>query len=153
MREVLATSKRVPPWWWTNLAVQALLLGLWAWRLAQGERGAAVVLTVGFALVVVLGVLGGLVDRSSALVLTDEALVVERPWRPRRIPRAEIRAVDGDVHGRPGWSDAVVLTVGHRTVKLGGFDAHPRVLIPRLQEWAGVGGTPAGDPDEVTPRP
>ncbi|WP_187365111.1 hypothetical protein [Cellulosimicrobium cellulans] len=45
--------------------------------------------------------------------------------------------MDGTVHGRPSWSESVVITVAGRgrPVRFGGFDVH--ALIARLQEWVG----------------
>ncbi len=141
MREVLGRTRRpATPVFWINAGLQSALLAMWAWRVLQGERGIAVLLTALFALSAGLTLAVLLSDLSSTLVLTDDALVVERRLglRPRVIRRAEIRAVDGSVPGRPRWSEVLVLTVGERTVKLGGFDTPVHELIPRIRDWAGV---------------
>lgn len=153
MREVVTTTKRVGRWLWALVVVQAVQAVMYGVRVASGERGAAVLLLVMTTTVVVGGVVILLVDVRATLVLTDDALLLERRWRPLRIRRDAILAVDGNVHGRPSWSEAVVLTVHgrDRPVRLGNFEVHARVLIPRLQDWAGVGDTPAapvaGTPD------
>ncbi|WP_217616600.1 hypothetical protein [Cellulomonas sp. GbtcB1] len=105
-------------------------------------------------LLIVMAVVLAVVDLRAALVLTDDALLLERRWRPLRVPREAVRAVDGNIHGRPSWSESVVVTVAgrDRPIRLGGFDVHARVLIPRLQEWAGVGDAVPGPEDVAPPR-
>lgn len=152
MREVVARTRRPGPWvwvwvwvWvWAVVAGQAFLLASWLPRLGGPERGLALAFVCASGLVIAIGVALAVVDLRATLLLTDDALLVERRWRPLRIPRAAVRAVDGNIHGRPSWSESVVLTVAgrDRPMRLGGFDVHARVLIPRLQDSAGVGATP-----------
>jgi hypothetical protein len=147
VREVLARTQRPSRLLWVNAGAPTLLLAVWVPRVLGGERGVAVVLVVLAAVSLTAAVATMLVDARAALVLTDDELVVERRLglRPRRVARLAVRAVDGNVHGRPSWSDTVVITVRDgdrdRLFRLGGFDVHARVLVPRIQEWAGVGDT------------
>lgn len=151
MREVLSRTKRPSPVvFWLNVGLQSILLGAWGWRVVQGERGIAVLLTIAFAVSVTLLLTVLLADLRSALVLTDDALLVERPLglRPRVFARAGIRAVDVEAAGRRGRYELLVLSAAGRTVRLGGFDVPARALLPRLRDWAGAAGTPDG----VAPR-
>ncbi|WP_203669635.1 hypothetical protein [Cellulomonas pakistanensis] len=144
----MATTKRPGAWSWSIVISQALLLALWLRRLGGEEHRLAIVMVSASGVLVVSALVLALVDLRASLVLTDDALLLERRWRPLRIPRDAVLAVDGNVHGRPSWSEAVVVTVRgrDRPVRLGNFEVHARVLIPRLQEWAGVGDTvPAAD--------
>ncbi|MBW0255469.1 hypothetical protein [Cellulomonas sp. PS-H5] len=104
-------------------------------------------------LLIVMAVVLALTDLRATLVLTDDALLLERRWRPLRVPREAVLAVDGNIHGRPSWSESVVVTVAgrDRPVRLGGFEVHARVLIPRLQEWSGVGDTAPASEDSASP--
>jgi hypothetical protein len=141
---------------WVVPSAAALQVVMYGWRVAHGERDAALVMLVLSVLLVAAGMLVVLTQPRTALVLTEDALLLERRWRPVRVPRADVLAVDGSIRGRPSWSEYAVLTVRDdagppgavRTVRVGvGLDVHARVLIPRLQEWAGVGAPP----DEVPP--
>lgn len=152
MHDVIART--VPPGrrvWWTVVA-QGLVLAFWVPRLGREEGGLAVLMVGASGLLVASGVVLALTDLRTALVLTDDALLLERRWRPLRIPRDAVRAVDGNIPGRPSWSEAVVITVDgrDRPMRLGPFDVHARVLIPPLQEWAGVEDAVA-DGRETTP--
>lgn len=143
MREVVARTARPGRWLWAGAAGQALLLASWVPRLGGEDHGLAVVFVCLSGLLLVMAVVLAVTDLRATLVLTDDALLLERRWRPLRVPREAVLAVDGNIHGRPSWSESVVVTVAgrDRPVRLGGFEVHARVLIPRLQEWAGVGDT------------
>lgn len=148
MREVVGSSRGVGVglWAWGLIASPALQLALWGFRVVRGERGGfPVAMLVLSGALLVLGVVLLGVERGATLVLTDEALLLERRWRPLEIRRDAIRAVDGDVPGRPAWSETVVVTLDDRTVRLGGFVERPRELVPRLQVWAGLGDAPEGE--------
>ncbi len=144
MPEVIARATRPPRWMWTNLVIQAALAGLWTWRFLQDGETVAGGLAAGFVL---LALLGGVLIASTppaALVLTDEALLVQRRWRPRRVARSSVRAVHGNVPGRPTWSESVVIETDSGPVHLGGLDLGVPAMIDRLQAWARVGEQPAG---------
>jgi hypothetical protein len=153
MREVVARTARPGRWAWLVVVAQGLVLASWVPRLGGEERGLAVLFVCASGLLIVLAVVVAVVDLRATLVLTDDALLLERRWRALRIPREAVRAVDGDVHGRPSWSEAVVLTVAgrDRPVRLGGLDVPARVLIPRLQDWAGVGDAVPAPEDSASP--
>lgn len=153
MREVVTRTARPGRWAGLMVVAQGLVLASWVPRLAGEERGLAVLIMSGSGLVIVLAVVVVLVDLRATLVLTEDALLLERRWRPLRIARDAVRAVDGNIHGRPSWSEAVVLTVDgrDRPVRLGNFDVPARELIPRLQEWAGVGDTVPASEDSASP--
>lgn len=156
MREVLARTRRPPRWFWAVPIAQVPTLLLYAPRVVAGERGVPLLLLALSTVVVLAGVATMTIDQRGALVLTDDALRHERRWRPLRVDRGAVVAVDGSVPGRPDWSGHVVVTVsrpgGTRTVRLRNLDVHARQLIPRIQGWAGVGARPA-PPDDVTPAP
>jgi len=147
MHDVVARTRPPGRWAWLVVVAQGLVLASWLPRLGREEGGLAVLMVCLSGLLVVSGVILAVIDVRTALVLTDDALILERRWRPRRVRRDAVRAVGGDVHGRPSWSEAVVITVDgrDRPLRLGPFDVHARVLIPRLQEWAGVGDAMADD--------
>ncbi|NHT19708.1 hypothetical protein [Cellulomonas sp. IC4_254] len=153
MREVVTRTVRTGRWAGLMVVAQGLVLASWAPRLAGEERGLAVLMICVSSLLIVVAVVLVLVDLRATLVLTEDALLLERRWRPLRIDRAAVWAVDGNIHGRPSWSEAVVLTVDgrDRPVRLGNFDVPARVLIPRLQEWAGVGDTVPASEDSASP--
>lgn len=153
MREVVARTARPGRWVWLIVVAQGLALASWVPRLGGEERGLAVLFVCASALLIVMAVVVAVVDPRATLVLTDEALLVERRWRALRVARDAVQAVDGNIHGRPSWSESVVLTVAgrDRPVRLGGFEVHARVLIPRLQEWAGVGDTAPASEDSASP--
>jgi hypothetical protein len=153
MREVVARTARPGRWLWAGAAGQVLLLASWVPRLGGEERGLAAFFVSASGLLLVLWVVVAVVDLRATLVLTEDALLLERRWRPLRIPRDAVVSVDGNVHARPSWSESVVLTVAgrDRPVRLGGFEVPARVLIPRLQEWAGVGGTAPASEGSASP--
>jgi hypothetical protein len=153
MREVVTTTKGVPRWLWALVLVQAVQAVTYGVRVASGEGGEAILLLVMTSLVAVCGVVVLLVDLRATLVLTEDTLLVERRWRPLRVPREAVLAVDGDVRGRPSWSGSAVLTVRgrDRPVRLGNVEMHARVLVPRLQEWAGVGDTVPSSEGSASP--
>lgn len=153
MREVVARTQRPGRWAWLIVVAQGLTLASWVPRLGGEERGLAVPFIGASGLLIVMAVVLAVVDLRATLILTEDALLLERRWRPLRIPRDAVLAVDGNIHGRPSWSESVVLTVAgrDRPVRLGGFEVHARVLIPRLQEWAGVGDTVPASEDSATP--
>ncbi|WP_147795170.1 hypothetical protein [Cellulomonas sp. Y8] len=153
MREVVARTARPGRWLWAGSAGQALLLASWVPRLGGEDHGLAVVFVCLSGLLIVMAVVLAVTDLRATLVLTDDALLLERRWRPLRVPREAVLAVDGNIHGRPSWSESVVVTVAgrDRPVRLGGFEVHARVLIPRLQEWAGVGDTAPASEDSASP--
>ncbi|WP_431835745.1 hypothetical protein [Cellulomonas sp. Y8] len=150
----MARTPRPGRWVWLLVVSQGLVLASWLPRLGGEERGLAALLIGGSGVIIVMAVAQAVVDLRAALVLTDDALLLERRWRPLRVPREAVRAVDGNIHGRPSWSESVVVTVAgrDRPIRLGGFDVHARVLIPRLQEWAGVGDAVPGPEDVAPPR-
>ncbi|NKY38970.1 hypothetical protein [Cellulomonas septica] len=140
MEEVVARSPGPPRWLYVLVVVNGATAAYWAVRLAGGTRDAAVVLGAAGCLALAAA-LALLLDRLRArLVVTDDALRVERRWRPRTIARDEIRAVRGDVPDRPSWSQAVLVEVADgRVVHLSPLDASAGDVIVRLQRWAGVG--------------
>lgn len=153
MREVLARTARPGRWVWLIVVGQGFALASWLPRLGGEERGVALLFVCASGLLIVMAVVLALTDLRATLVLTDDALLLERRWRPLRVPREAVLAVDGNIHGRPSWSESVVVTVAgrDRPVRLGGFEVHARVLIPRLQEWAGVGDTARASEDSASP--
>ncbi len=154
MREVVARTQRPGRWVWLIAVAQAFALASWLPRLGGDEHRVAVLFVSASGLLIVMVVVVAVVDLRATLVLTDDALLLERRWRSLRVPRDAVLAVDGDVHGRPSWSESVVLAVAgrDRPVRFGGLDAPARVLIPRLQEWAGVGDTVTPDEDAAPRR-
>jgi hypothetical protein len=154
MREVVARTARPGRWVWLIVVAQGLALASWVPRLGGEERGLAVLFVCASALLIVMAVVVAAVDLRATLVLTDEALLAERRWRALRVARDGVLAVDGNIHGRPSWSESVVLTVAgrDRPVRLSGLDVHARVLIPRLQEWAEVGDTAPASEDSASPN-
>lgn len=154
MREVLGRTKRPSRWMWVLPVSQVPQVVIHGSEVLAGDRGVSLVILVLSTLTVVAGTALMTIDLSAGLVLTDDELVVERRRRPRRIPRADVVAVDGNIPGRPDWSESVVLTVREagtdREVRIGNLDTHARVLIPRLREWAGVGAEP-GPPGAAGP--
>ena len=143
--EVIARSPKKPLWLWAQIILQSLLLAYWANKLRNGDDGAAIVMTVGFSIVVILAVTSVFGYQRVALVLTDDAVMLRRRWRPIAIARTDIRAVRGDIPGRPSWSNSLVLQLDDdRTVTLPTFGQTGKTLVPKLQEWAGVGETPTG---------
>lgn len=151
MGEVVARAPRQTRQIWLTLGIQALLAVVWGVRfLTDGDRGAAV-LAGCFVVLVLVGLVLALAPPALTLTLTDEALVVTRRWRPLHVRRGDVRAVRGDVPNRPSWSGQVVVeTADGRAVRLPRFDVPPGVLIPRLQDWAGVGERPS--PEGPGPR-
>lgn len=124
------------------LVVNLMQLALWGPQLVR-DPDPLIGLLVAFLLVSAL-VVGAalLVARSVELVLDRDTLRLVRRWRPLVIPRTSVRAVRGSVPGRPSWSDAVLLDVDGRTVRLPTLEPSPAILVPRLQTWAGVGEAP-----------
>ncbi|RMI04783.1 hypothetical protein EBM89_17690 [Cellulomonas triticagri] len=151
MREVVGRTPPVPRWFWVVPVGQVPMLVGFGQRVVEGERGASVVVLVLGAITAVLGTVtaAGWVP-TTRVVLTDDTLRVERPWRPLRVDRSAVVAVDGNVPGRPSWSEAVVVTVREpgapdRAVRLPRLGTHARVLVPRLREWAGIGDAAPAD--------
>lgn len=152
--DVVARTRRPSRWLWLNVVVQGCLVVLSGWRVAtEGAEGFLVAMLAIWATAFALSLLSVLADLRASLVLGEDELRVERRLGlgPHRVPRRDVLAVDGDVHGRPAWSGSVAVTVRgrERPLRLGNFDVPVRDLVPLLQEWAGVGDTPA----EMTPRP
>ncbi len=151
MREVLATTGPTPRWLWGMAAVQAANFALWTVRLVRGDDDAVVVMAVTLAVAVAAATVALVGGRRVRLVLTDDALHVERRFRPVTVPRAAVRGVRGDVPDRPGWSQAVLVELDGRVVRLPAVDAPPSVLVPRLQAWARVGERARTDPGAAAP--
>jgi hypothetical protein len=143
VHEVIARAPRAPRWAWVGLALNALLCVHWAWRFAQdGETEAAVLLTL--VLIGTAGFVVALLSRPPATVtITDDALLIARLRGPQRIERSAVRAVHGDVPGRPTWSEFAIVETDAGPVRLAGLDVGVAVLVERLQDWAGVGEQPA----------
>jgi hypothetical protein len=158
VREELGRARPPSRWFWALPVGAATQTTGYGWRVLEGERGGAVLMLVLSSLLLATATATMLVSPRARLVLTDDALLLERRWRPLRVPRADVVDVDGDVRGRPDWSEYAVLTVRaadgtDRTVKVGaGLDVHARVLVPRLRAWAGVGDAPPAT-DQMTPGP
>lgn len=149
MPEVIARAPRAPRWAWVGLAVNGVLSALWAYRFARdGETGAAVLLVL--LVVATACATAGIATRPPATVtITHDELVIARLRGPQRVARSEIRAVHGDVAGRPTWSEQVVVETRAGAVRLAGLDVGVAALIDRLQAWAGVGEQPASERDEA----
>jgi hypothetical protein len=158
VREELGRALRPSRWFWALPVCAATQVAGYGARVLQGERGGPVLMLVLTALLLVVSTATMLASPRARLVLTDDALLLERRWRPLRVPRADVVDVDGNVRGRPDWSEYAVLTVRaadgtDRTVKVGaGLDVHARVLVPRLRAWAGVEDSPSVA-DRMTPGP
>ena len=84
------------------------------------------------------------------LVITDKAVTLRRRSRPMTIDRQDVVCVGGDVEGRPSWSHRVLIRTGDgRSIRLPELDRSPGLLVPVLQERAGVGERPvAGWPTD-----
>ncbi|HEY0216301.1 MAG TPA: hypothetical protein VGC57_07915 [Cellulomonas sp.] len=139
MSEVIARAVRPSRWIWTNLLVQALLASLWTRRFLDDGEVLAGVVAGAFVLLLLLGCTLVATTPRATVVLTDEVLLVQRRWRPRRVARSSVRAVHGDILGRPTWSETVVVETDTGAFRLGGFDIGTAALIERLQNWAQVG--------------
>ncbi|WP_258724864.1 hypothetical protein [Cellulomonas sp. NS3] len=145
MAEVLARAPARRGLLLALLAINVVQLALAVVRAVRDDDPTATLLAVLLAVLVgglAVGVL--LAARPAELVLTEDALVLRRRLRPLTVARASVRAVRGDVRGRPTWSHAVVLQLEDRTLRLPALEPGAGVLVPRLQSWAGVGE----DPDE-----
>lgn len=129
-----------------QVVLNVALAAMWTWRAVRTGETMAVVLAVAFVLLLAVWVVLGLRGPGTALVVTPEALHLRRRVRPLVIPRADVVAVRGDVDGRPSWSTRVVVETADRTVPLPELDRSPAVLVPRLQEWAGVDEHARADP-------
>ncbi|WP_129336546.1 hypothetical protein [Cellulomonas endophytica] len=107
-----------------------------------------VLLSVAF----VCGVALAASSRQSVLSTRGDVLVWRRPFRTDVVvARAAVRAVHGDVAGRPSWSGKTVVETTGGAVTIAGVEPAPAVLVPLLQEWAGVGErlAPPGPPSRV----
>ncbi|QTE31102.1 hypothetical protein [Pengzhenrongella sicca] len=141
--EVIARSAKKPLWLWAQIFSQALLLIFWANKLREGDDGAAIVMTVLLSIVVILSVAAVFGFQRVELVLTDDAVLLRRRWHPITVARADIRAVRGDIPGRPSWSASLIVQLdAGQIVTLPTFGQTGATLVPTLQEWAGVGETP-----------
>jgi hypothetical protein len=119
------------------------MCALWAWRFARdGDGEAAVLLTL--AVVAAVCLAAGLLTRPPATItITDDGLLITRLRGVQRIERSAVRAVHGDVPGRPSWSEYAVVETDAGAVRLAGLDVGVPALVERLQQWAGVGEQPA----------
>jgi hypothetical protein len=152
--EVVARAPQQSRQIWVTVGIQALLAVVWVVRfLLDGDRVAAV-LAGCFVVLLLVGVVLALAPPALTLTLTDDALVLTRRRRPLHVARGDVRAVRGDVPNRPSWSGQVVVeTRDGRAVRLPRFDVTPGALIPRLQDWAGVGERPAPEDGEPHTAP
>ncbi|MBB2924401.1 hypothetical protein [Cellulomonas cellasea] len=143
MTEVVARSPARRGLLLALLVINVLQLALWVTRALREDDPVATLLAVALAVLVVgLAVSVLLTRRPAELVLTEDALTLRRRRRPLTVARASIRAVRGDVRGRPTWSHTVVLHLDDRTLRLPALEPGAGVLVPRLQTWAGVGEDP-----------
>ncbi|MBI9113710.1 hypothetical protein [Sanguibacter suaedae] len=120
--------------------VQLVFLGI---RATDGEPWRAALLVVAVVLVAAL-VCVDLADCRAWLVVRDDELEVRRRFRaPQIVARADVVAVEGDVAGRPTWSEHVVVRTDDRTLDLPRFHRRPPAdLVPQLQEWVDTGRRP-----------
>jgi hypothetical protein len=143
VHEVIARAPRAPRSAWVGLTVNVVLCALWAWRFARDGDGEAAVLLV-LAVVATACLTVGVLNRPQATVtITDDALLIARLRGVQRIERSAVRAVHGDVPGRPSWSEYAVVETEAGAVRLAGLDVGVPALVERLQQWAGVGEQPA----------
>jgi len=124
-------------------AFNAAYATFWTWRIAAGEHGRArvVVLAVAGALLVALVVALAVAFRRRGgvvLRLDETELRLERRVHPVAVRRRDVLAVRGDVPGRPTWSEHVLVQTPGGILRLPPLDQPPGVLVPLLQEWAGV---------------
>jgi hypothetical protein len=140
--QVVATQTRQLPLLRFQTAINALLFLGWGAQAVTDREAVHVLLTVltGSTLGLYVWMLVG--SPRVELVLGSESLVLRRRFRPLVVARCDVLAVRGDVHGRPTWSGQVLVQTRTRTVRLPTLDPGPGTVIPRLQEWAGVGEEP-----------
>jgi hypothetical protein len=148
MREVVAQEEPVSRWFWVGPLCSLVALAV-ATRSLVGGRTAGVLFAALFAVLLARTLVELLLpaDRRRAVV-TGDALVVGRWWRVVTIAREDVRAVRGDVPGRPTWSDRVVVEHAGGELWLPRYQQPPAVVIQRLQEWAAVGERPAAAPSD-----
>ncbi|MFE5310420.1 hypothetical protein [Isoptericola sp. NPDC056578] len=144
MHEVVARTPRQTRLFWGLLVTWTCVLAVNTARLAGGADRSTVVLAVVAALGMVAALAQLVASRSGQLVLTDDELRVERRRRPLAIPRADVRAVRGNLRDRPTWSDQVIVEHAGGETRLPRYDLAPGLVIARLQEWARVGERPDG---------
>lgn len=132
--EVIARSPKKPPWLWVQLIVQSILFAYWANKFRdRGDADVAIVITVGFFIILVLSIAAVFGYQRVTLVLTDDSVTLQRRWRPIAVARTEIRAVRGEIPGRPSWSSSLVLELDdERTVTLPTFGQTGKALVPRM---------------------
>ncbi|QTE31097.1 hypothetical protein [Pengzhenrongella sicca] len=142
--EIIARSPKKPAWLWVQVIVQSILFAYWANRFREsGDADVAIVMAVGLFIVLALSVAAVLGYQRVTLVLTDNSVTLQRRWRPIVVPRTAILAVRGEIPGRPSWSSSLVLELDDkRIVTLPTFGQTGKALVPRLQDWAGVGEKP-----------
>ncbi len=124
--------------------VWTLLLLLWGWRAVTEREPLSIFMAALAVVAVAVHTWVYFTEPRTRLLLRDEELELRRRFRPLPVVRADVVAVRGDVPDRPTWSDHVLIETRDRTVRLPLLDRPAGELIPRLQNWAGVGEHPAG---------
>lgn len=143
----LAVAVRSPRLARVSGTAYLVIAALWLWpAVRDGDVGRGVVGGLWVVLAVAWLVLGS--GPRARLVLDDDVLRLVRPLRPWSVRRADVVAVRGDVPGRPTWSGSLVLETRDGSHRVSGLEPGPAVLVPRLQEWAGVGETARTSPPE-----
>jgi len=144
-QQIVARERPRPRWFWVGPILGLVGVSAATVNMALGRWG-QVLFVILFAVLLTVAVIDLLLpaDRKQAVV-TDDVLRVGRWGRVSTIARNDVRAVHGDVLGRPTWSDRVVVEHVGGELRLPLYAEPPSEVIGRLQEWAGVGERP-GDP-------
>lgn len=82
-----------------------------------------------------------------AVRLTEDEMQLRWLGTPRRIRRSDILAVHADNTFSPKWWKYVIVETRSGPVPLKGMQPEAPVLVPLLQEWAGVGAQAERRPD------
>jgi len=140
---ILARTPRTPRWTFPWVLLQGAMLAYWTWQIGAEEQGTARAVIVAVGAILLVAFVAAMVQLyrgrgGAAVVLSERELRLERRVRPVTLARHEVLAVRGNVPGRPSWSERVVIETPGGLVSLPLLDKSPALIVPRLQEWAGV---------------
>ncbi|MBO1752824.1 hypothetical protein J4G33_13505 [Actinotalea sp. BY-33] len=128
-------SRRVA-WVLVGCALAQVVLQGVALAMGSGSRFSLPLLLCGVVLVAIW--LGQVVASRTMLTITSDELAVRVGLRTVEILREQVTDVEGNVPGRPTWSEHVVVHHAGRTTALPALETLPAELIPLLRDWAGL---------------
>jgi hypothetical protein len=132
---VLARGVHTPPMARVSAVVWASIAIVWTASAILDGEGIHWVLAVLATVTASFGGAGVLASRTRRLVVAGDELRLEQWWRSWSVRRADVVSIDGDVPGRPAWSESLEIETSERTYRVGGLDQRPQVLLPLLREW------------------